>query len=266
MKLYFNYFKLRIITFLQYREAAIAGLATQVFWGLMMTFIYMALYENSDTIGMNFEQVVSYVWLHQAFFAFLSVRTTDSEIRDAIRSGDVAYEIIRPYNLYFWWYIKTIAKRVAGGLLRVGPVIVLAALLPSPYGIMAPASFTNFILFIISLVLGALVVSGINVVVYSIGFYTYNEAGISSMLNSIMELLCGAYVPVAFLPLFIQKGSYYLPFRLVSDLPYRIYSNNIDISEGMFSIGLQVIWIIILIYIGNMIVNRSLKKVFVQGG
>ena len=266
MRVYINYFKLRITTFLQYREAAIAGLTTQFFWGMMMVFIYMALYQNSDNSSISLDQIVSYVWLNQAFYAFLSVRTMDNEITNSIRSGDVAYEIIRPYNLYFWLYIKNIAKRFASGMLRFLPVILVASILPYPYGLRLPFSFGNFVLFLIALLLGVFVVTGINMLVHTIGFYTYNEAGMSSMLNSIMELLCGAYVPVVLLPMFIQKGTYYLPFRLVSDLPYRIYSNNISIYEGILSIGLQIIWIIALVFIGNIIVKKAMKKVFVQGG
>ena len=266
MKFYLHYFKLRIVTFLQYRSAAIAGLTTQFFWGIMMIFIYMALYQNADSVNMNLEAVISYTWLHQAFYAFLAVRIMDNEIRESIRSGNVAYEILRPYNLYYFWYIKCVAKRIASGMLRAWPVIIVASLLPKPYGLPLPATFTNFLLFIISLFLGVLVVSGINMLVHTIGFYTYNEAGISGMLNSVMEFLAGELVPVALLPMFIQKGTYYLPFRLVCDLPFRLYSNNIGISEGLLSIGLQVIWIIILFVIGNMIVKKSLKKVFVQGG
>ena len=82
MKVYLNYFKLRIITFMQYRSAAIAGLTTQFFWGMMMTFIYLALYQNSDNPNISLNEVISYVWLHQAFYAFLSVRIMDNEIRD----------------------------------------------------------------------------------------------------------------------------------------------------------------------------------------
>lgn len=266
MKLYLKYFKLRIMTFMQYRVSAIAGLTTQLFWGSMLIFIYMALYQNGGNSNISLKQVISYTWLHQAFYAFLSVRVIDSEIHDAIKSGDVAYEIIRPYNLYFWWYVKCVAKRFVSGLMRFWPILIVAIILPSPYGITMPASLTNFILFLISLFLGVFVVSAINMLVHTIGFYTYNEAGIASMLNSVMELLCGGYVPVALLPMFLQKGTYYLPFRLVSDLPFRVYSNNIGINEGLFSIGLQIIWIIVLIIIGNLIIKKSLKKVFVQGG
>lgn len=241
-------------------------LTTQFFWGMMLVFIYMALYANGGIASMSLTQVITYTWLHQAFYAFLNVRLNDKEISDSIKSGNVAYEIIRPYNLYYWWYIKSISKRIASGMLRFMPVIIISLLLPAPYGLTLPSSFLNFILFLVSLILGCLVVSGINMLVHTIGFYTYNEDGISNMLNTIMEFLAGEFMPVALLPMFIQKSTYYLPFRLIGDLPFRIYSNNVGISEGLISIGLQIIWIFILVILGNYIVKKSLNKVFIQGG
>ena len=145
MKTYLNYFKLRIMMFVQYKEAAIAGMSTQFFWGLMLVFIYMTLYENGGVSSISLKQITTYVWLGQAFYAFLSVRSMDSEICDSIRSGNVAYEIIRPYNLYYWWYIKIVAKRMANGLLRIFPVIIVASLIPEPYGLSQPYSIINFI-------------------------------------------------------------------------------------------------------------------------
>ena len=267
MRLYLNYFKLRLISFIQYRVAALAGLTTQFFWGIMLIFIYTAFYAYGDSVdSISLSQIITYTWLHQAFYSLLNVRLNDSEIASSIKNGDVAYEIIRPYNLYFWWYIKTLAKRVCSGVLRVLPVIVLSNLLPEPYGLSLPNSFLHFILFMVSLVLGIFVVTGINMLVYTIGFYTYNETGISQIINSFIEVLSGSLVPVVLLPMFIQKSTYYLPFRLISDLPYRLYTSNIGIYDGLFSIGLQIIWIIILILVGNLIVKKSLRKVFVQGG
>ena len=267
MSLYLKYFKLRIISFLQYRTAALSGLMTQFFWGLMLIFIYVAFYSNAGELDVvSLPQIVTYIWLQQAFFAFLYVRINDEEIASLIKSGDVAYEIVRPYNLYFWWYIKMIAKRVSAGVLRFLPVLLLAFLLPEPYKLSLPSSIPNFILFVISLCLGIFLVTSFNMLVYTIGFYTYNQTGISQIINSFIELLSGAMIPVMLLPNFIQKATYYLPFRLITDLPYRIYSNNIGISEGIMSIGLQIIWIFIFIWIGDLIVKKSLKKVFVQGG
>ena len=267
MRLYLNYFRLRILMFMQYRTAAIAGLSTQFFWGMMLIFIYIAFYTYGNNVdSMSLSQIITYTWLHQSFYALLSVRLSDEEIADSISSGNVAYEIIRPYNLYFWWYIKVFAKRVASGILRIIPVVLLAFMLPEPYGLSLPSSFLNFILFMVSLILGIFIVTGINMLVYTIGFYTYNQNGISQIINSLIEVLSGAYLPVVFLPMFIQKVTYFLPFRMITDLPFRLYSNNIGVNEGLISILFQFIWIIILIVVGNLIVKKSLKKVFVQGG
>lgn len=266
MKVYIKYFRLRIMTFLQYRTSAMAGLTTQFFWGMMLIFIYIAFYSTDTQVGINLEQIITYTWLHQACYALIGVRLNDNEIATMIRDGSVAYEIIRPYNLYFWWYIKTVAKRIASGLLRMFPVIIVALLLSDPYRLSLPSSFLNFLLFFISLILGILLVSAINMLIYTIGFYTYNEAGISGIMYSFMELLSGGLVPVVLLPVILQKATYYLPFRLISDFPFRVYTNNIGINEGLISLELQIIWIVFLLFIGNLIVKKSLRKVFVQGG
>lgn len=57
-----------------------------------------------------------------------------------------------------------------------------------------------------------------------------------------------------------------LPFRYVSDLSFRIYSNNISISEGLYGIMIQIIWFVIIVVIGNVLLNKTMKRVIVQGG
>ena len=119
---------------------------------------------------------------------------------------------------------------------------------------------------IISLIFGIFLVAALNLLVYTIAFYTYNSDGIGSILNVFIELLAGGLVPVVMLPLFIQKSTYYLPFRLISDLPFRTYSGNILALDALEGVVLQIIWLIILLFIGNLVVKKSLKKVFIQGG
>ena len=44
MKKYLSFFRLRFITGLQYRTAALAGIATQFFWGTMEILTFRALF------------------------------------------------------------------------------------------------------------------------------------------------------------------------------------------------------------------------------
>ena len=59
---YLSFFKLRFAVGLQYRFSAIAGLATQFFWGAMMLFLYEALYKNGISIeGKSNTELISII-------------------------------------------------------------------------------------------------------------------------------------------------------------------------------------------------------------
>ena len=81
MRSYLSYFKLRCLTNLQYRAAALAGLSTQFFFGIVFIMVYLAFYESgSGTLPMPINQLVSFVWFCQAFFAIIYLWQKDKEI------------------------------------------------------------------------------------------------------------------------------------------------------------------------------------------
>ena len=133
MKSYLSYFRLRFITNLQYRMEAIAGICTQVFFALIFIMVYLAFYESGGNVPMNWQELVNYLWLHQAFFALVYPFDRESELLSMIKNGNLAYELIRPQDFYFKWYIKMLAKRLVAVLLRFVPLIILAILLPYPF-------------------------------------------------------------------------------------------------------------------------------------
>lgn len=263
---YLSYFKTQLITGLQYKQAALAGLSTQFFWGILNVMVYQAFYAHTSIDNINFSELICYVWLNQAFFALIYIRVKDSEIKNSIKNGLVAYELCRPYNLYNWWFIKFLANKYASVTLRFLPVIIFSFLLPRPYGLLLPNSLLSFILFLISLVLGSIVLVSIALIVHSIGFFNNQSEGISTIIYTVAELLAGFALPLPLLPNIIQKVSEYLPFRLIGDLPFRIYSGNINISYALQSIGMQLVWIVILVIIGKLIMKKALTKVCIQGG
>jgi ABC-2 type transport system permease protein len=112
---------------LQYRAAALAGLWTQIFFGLVLVMIYEAFYRSTTARQpMTFAEVVSYVWLGQALLAMLPWNA-DPEIRAMVRGGGVAYELCRPVDLYALWYARAVALRTAPTILRAVPMSVFAA-------------------------------------------------------------------------------------------------------------------------------------------
>lgn len=267
MKCYLSYFKLRFISALQYRASALAGLSTQLFFGLVNICVFIAFFSsNNANTEMSLTQTITYLWLNQSFFALIYQFYKDNDIFEIIRTGNISYELARPKNLYIMWYFKILGLRLASVILRCVPMLIIAILLPSPYNITAPVSLGNFILFIISLIIGSILSTAISTLYPIIALKTLNEKGILNLIVTVADLLSGVAIPLVYFPNFLRVISAFLPFQYVSDLPFQIYVGSVSFSKGIEGVFLQVIWVAIVISLGYILMNKSLKRVCVQGG
>ena len=63
-------------------------------------------------------------------------------------------------------------------------------------------------------------------------------------------------IPLPFMPSWLQKIAYFLPFRLAVDMPFRIYTGHIPVSQALQGVLIQLIWLGVLILTGY----ASMKK------
>lgn len=267
MKQYLAFFKLRFITNLQYRSAAIAGIFTQFFFGLVFIMVYSKFYESGTSdVSMTLEQTVTYLWLQQALLALIYLYHREKEILNMIKNGNVAYELCRPGNVYIKWFVRIYATRLANVLLRFLPIIIVGVMLPEPFKFMLPNNVVYFIGFIFTLIFGSILITSLDALLHVLTFYTIDADGILTSIRVVGELFAGGIVPILFMPKFLQVISKYLPFQYINDMPFRIYLG-LETYENIFSVLLtQVFWIIIIFFIGLFLSKKALKKVVVQGG
>lgn len=267
MKSYLSYFILKFKTGLQYRAAALAGMSTQVFFGFVYVSIYVAFYESgSGNLPMELHELISYVWLGQSLFALVFLWYKDKEILSMIKSGNVAYELCRPQDLYFMWAFKILGERLSNTVLRFLPVVIFALILPSPYNLDLSITIPRLLLFLVSIILAAILMTVLVLFYHVICLFTLDEKGIVGIFMVISDLLSGLVIPIPFFPEYLQNISNILPFRYISDFPFRLYVGNITLQEGFNGIIIQIIWIIILILLGRLITKKALKKAVIQGG
>lgn len=267
MKSYLSYFKLKFLTGLQYRAAAWAGIATQIFFGITYICVYVAFYESdSSNLPMPLNQLVSFLWLNQCFFSLILMWYKDRDILGIIKNGNLAYELCRPQNLYLMWFSKMYGERISKVVLRFIPVMIFAMLLPSPFNLDLSTTLIRFLISFLALGLASVLVTTIVLIYHIICLFTIDEKGIVNMFMVISDILSGLTIPLVFFPDWLQKISNFLPFRYVSDFPFRLYVGNITINEGIIGLGVQIIWIIIIVFISNLLMNKALKKAIIQGG
>ena len=266
-KKYFSFFRLRLVTGLQYRAAALAGIATQFVWGFMEIKLFYAFKTSDpDAFPMRFEQFASYIWLQQAFLALFMTWLMENEIFDSIMNGNISYELCRPVDIYNMWLARSFANRMSRALLRCVPILLVAFFLPAPYAMTLPPDILSFVCFLISMLLGLTVTIAICMLVYMLSFFTVSPQGLKIVFVMITELFQGEVIPLPFFPPRMQRVMELLPFASMENVPLRIYSGHISGNETVRAMTLQLVWIVILIAVGKLICRAAMKKTVVQGG
>ncbi len=263
MRAYLAILSARIRMLLQYRAAALAGMFTQLFWGLIRIMIFEAFYRSSTAPQpMTYQEVVNYVWLGQALFAMLPW-SIDLEIRGKIRDGSVVYELVRPLDLYNFWFSRAFATRFAPTLLRSVPLFLCAFLFfdlqlpPSPTAAAAWALAT----------LGALLLSCAISNLISISLmWTIAGDGVTNLLQASIFIFSGMIVPLPLFPSWAQPWLDFLPFRGLVDLPFRLYMGHLPPQEVFSVVGHQLIWIVSLVLLGRWLLGRGTRRLVAQGG
>lgn len=267
MKAYRAFFRIRFTAGLQYRAAAVAGIMTQFAWGFLSILLFSAFYKaNPAAFPMEFSQLASYIWLQQALLAIFMPWYLDNEIFALIQSGSLAYELVRPLDVYNFWFVKNIALRLSRAVLRSFPILFVAALLPAPYGLTAPSGINAFLLFLGSAVLSFALVVSFCMLVYIATIYTMSPLGIRVAALAATELLTGSIIPLPFFPDKVLAIVRLTPFAAMQDLPFRIYSGHAAGSEVWPALALQAFWLVLLFLLGRAWLAKGLRKVAIQGG
>ena len=98
MRPYLSILVSRFLTLLQYRAAALAGIGTQLFFGLIRVMIYEGFFNSSTAPQpLTAEQITTYIWLGQALL-LLGMLDVDKDVAGMIRTGGVAFEMTLPLD------------------------------------------------------------------------------------------------------------------------------------------------------------------------
>ncbi|MBH8576235.1 ABC-2 family transporter protein [Nostocaceae cyanobacterium CENA369] len=272
MTAYWSLFVARFALLLQYRTAALAGVATQLFWGFVKVMVLEAFFTHATSAQpMTLQEAVGYVWLGQAFLMVIVPWSGDREIQELIRSGAVGYDLLRPTDLYNFWFTRALALRTAPLLLRAVPLLSVAIfILPllgfSERSLAFPPSFASLIAFIVSFIGAILLSSALTMLLTVSMMWTISGEGINTILPTFIIIFSGMIVPLPLFPEWIKPVLNALPFSGLLDRPFRLFSGNL-LPNALFNVLLhQTFWIVVIIILGRVLVKRGIRKLVIQGG
>ncbi len=262
---------MRLRAILQYRAAALAAVGTQIFWGLLRFMILDGFYRSApDASDFTTVHLASYVWLGQAMFGLFPMNV-DPLASDRIRSGAVAYELLRPLDLYANWGVSVIGWRIGRTALRAVPLLLFAAvLLPlvgaRTWALGPPAGAAAAAGFAVAIALGVLLGMAITLLGQTVMLWTLSSTGWNAVLPLAAWFCSGQIVPLPYLPHWAQSVLELLPFAGLIDTPFRIYSGHLAGAEALRALLLQAAWVVALVAAGHRLMALGIRKVVIQGG
>lgn len=252
----------RVLALLQYRAAALAGIATQVFFGLVHVTVLRAFFRGSGAQPMAAGEAVAYVWLGQAFFAMLPWRL-DGELQRQFLRGEVAYELLRPVDLYGYWFARHVAFLAAPMLLRCVPILVLAGALGD---LPPPASAAGALAFGLSMGASLALSAAMITTVTLTFFWTVSGEGTATFHGAAFFLFSGMLLPLPLFPDWTRPLLEALPYRGVIDLPFRLYLGHLPPAALGGVLAHQLMWTLILVLGGRALLRVGTRQLVVQGG
>ncbi|MBR3057972.1 MAG: ABC-2 family transporter protein [Clostridiales bacterium] len=256
-----------IMESLQYRLGTAVTLFANLIYLVLVYFLWRAIYDSAGTEvvnGMTFTDTMIYLILATALFNFLEMFVVWDMSR-SIQSGKIILDLLKPMNFRTYTFWSYSGSHVVLFTLTFVPTFIVVMIVTHgaiPMGI-------NLLFFIIATVLALIVNFSMEMIVATICLFTESTWGINIVKETIVLLLSGASIPLAFFPELFRKIVEYLPFRAVYDIPLTILlkKNGTDTLEGLLPMfGLQLAWCVILTVAGILFWNHSVRKITVNGG
>jgi len=243
-----------------YLTASLAGLFTNTVFGLLRVAVLLAVVgPTGSAAGYDAADTGTFVWLGQGLLAVVLL-WPDRELALRVRSGDVAIDLARPWNLQLALLAQDLGRAGHAVLIRFAPPVAFGALvLPFRW----PDSPWSVLLFAVSAPLAVVISFALRFLLDLTAFWLLDNRGAAGLYGVATGVLCGLTVPLAFFPDLVRTALYATPFPGMLQTPIDLFGER---GNPAALLAHQVFWAALTIGAGQLVLTRATRKLVVQGG
>ena len=243
-----------------YRQAVVAGLATNLVFGFMRCAVLLTVFASGAQVaGYDPSRTVTFVWIGQGLIAVVLI-WGNADFGERVRSGDIAVDLLRPIDLQAALLAEDLGRASFALLARFSvPLLVGSAF----FDLTLPGSALRWAAFGLSVLLAVLVSFAIRFLLNLVAFWLLDWRGLLSVHAVVGSVLAGLAIPIAFFPGWAQAVIWATPFPAMLQAP-------IDIAIGRGPAGpllaLQLAWAVSLLAAGRLVLAAAVRTLVIQGG
>lgn len=263
MKKYVDHVRIGMKEYLVYPSAVWAKLFSKIIYLYLQFCIWSALFASNSMKHPELSKADTLRYIVVATIVSTVIECNVIEkVNAQIQSGNIATELIRPIG-----FKRMLLARHLGDTV----IKILGYLLPLIILVKASVSFPllcfgQIVFGILSVFLAYGIQFLYSLVIGLLAFWLIVTWPINMFFGAIYKLLSGAWIPVTMFPETLNRINIFLPFRAIYAIPVSILTSSMKVIEIWQSIGVQVMWLVILYILVQIIWHVGRNKLVVQGG
>lgn len=263
MRLYLEAMRLSYRRYRAYGAANVAGLITNAFWGLLRSYVFIALYRTRPVAeGYDLHDALTYVWATQALIMPIMMWGW-VEIAETIRTGDVVSDLSKPFSYFGFWLSRDLGRAGYHLLFRWLPTMLVGLIL---FQIRLPERPVTWLLYALSLLLAIILSFCIRFIINVGAFWVTDVRGLFSMVLTAVNFLSGFLVPLEFFPPLFRTLVEALPFAGMISIPMNVFLERAQGIDALLLLGKQALWVGTFALAAELLLRRATRKLVVQGG
>jgi ABC-2 type transport system permease protein len=263
MRLFFNLARLSFQRQLTYRTAILAGLATNLFFGLLRASVLIALYGlQTDVSGISLQGAITYTGLTQAMIAFISLFGW-YDLMNTVYRGDIASDLLKPFDYFTYWLALDLGRALASLLLRGLALMAFFALF---FRISLPGRLEQWLALVLALLLALLNSFAWRFLVNLASFWTPNALGIGRFAFGMALFFSGFIMPLRFFPPWFGALASFTPFPSMVNTVVEVYLGVLTGPDLALALLTQLGWFIGLAALGQLVLRAGVRTLVIQGG
>lgn len=263
MRVYLEALRMSYRRYRTYGAATLAGLATNGFFGLLRSAVFVAFYAQRPVAeGYSLHDALTYVWLTQGMIMPLYLWGW-LEIAETIRTGAIASDLAKPFNYFGFWLSRDLGRAAYHLLYRWLPTMIIGFMF---FRIRLPEKPLTWLAFALSFLLAIVLSFCLRFMINVIGFWTTDVRGIMGMVLLFVNFLTGFLVPLEFFPPTLRAIVTELPFAAIISIPNKIFLEQARGAELLILLSRQLFWVVVFIAAAQLLLRSATRKLVVQGG
>ncbi len=264
MRPYLAFARAGFARYAAYRAATVGGALTNTVFGVVKASITLAAIASAggELAGYDAQQGATYSWLVQGLIATVALFGW-SDLAERIRTGDVAVDLARPIDLQLSWLAADLGRAAYMLLPRGLPPLLVGVLF---FGVSLPGGPLAYLLASVSVALAVAVSFACRFALNLVAFWLLDLRGALTLYVVTSNVLAGLIVPVHWFPGWMAAIANATPFPSMLQAPVDILSGRAAGWQAAQTLGVQAIWLVGTLLLGQVVLARATRRLVVQGG